>query len=204
MIGENVDVNKLKANKEPYIIETPIMGLLVIKRPCYSDNRGSFQELCRIPDIKNIYPNVKILQSQVSVSKENVLRGIHAEPWDKIITPIIGRMSSVIVDLRSDSKTFKEWIRFDFENNFNNGLTTLFVPSGCGNSLCVFKNSEDTGSGDVIYHYTYSGIYDPALAGAGVFYKDTDLNINWPVKEPILSNRDINLPTLKEFIKLYR
>jgi dTDP-4-dehydrorhamnose 3,5-epimerase len=200
-----IDVNSIRIEKEPYVSSTRIKGVYIIKRPQFSDLRGSFQELYRIPDINKIFARTKVMQSQISISKSNVLRGVHAEPRDKIITPITGRMSAVIVDLRKSSPTFKKWARFDFNNNSSNGIfTTLFVPSGCGNSVCVYKEKDDKGDGNVIYYYSYSSIYNPKWAGSGVRYNDPQLKIKWPIKTPILSERDKNLPLLEDFLRNYR
>lgn len=199
-----VSANDLNTKEEPHIIFTPIEGLLIIKRPQYPDSRGSFQELYRIPDIISSYKNTSVLQAQISVSKNNVLRGIHVEPRDKIITPIRGRMSAVVVDLRLKSKTFKKWMRFDFDNTtVTNAFVTLFVPEGCGNSLCAYKTENDSHS-ELIYHYTYSSVYDPRWAGMGVRYDDKELDISWPIENPEISDRDKALPTLEEFVKIYR
>lgn len=197
MLNKTTNVASLTSASEPYIIKTPIEGLLIIKRPRYADFRGSFQELCRVPDLNKATKGTKIAQSQISISKNNVLRGIHAEPRDKIITPIVGKMLSVIVDLRKDSATFKKWIGFEFDNSsVDTPYTTMLVPNGCGNSFLV------TGE-DLIYHYTYSSVYDPKWSGMGVRYNDPDLAIDWPIKEPILSDRDKNMPSLQEFIEKY-
>jgi len=162
MLGKVVSVNSLTLKEEPYIISTPIEGVLIIKRPRYTDFRGSFQELIRIPDINKLFKKTEIIQSQISISKVNVLRGIHAEPRDKVITPITGRMTAVIVDLKTKSPTFKNWIRFDFDNtSIETIFATLFVPDGCGNSLCVYRKKGDTSDGTLIYHYTYSSVYVP-------------------------------------------
>ena len=205
MLGKTISVNSLKVDKEPYIIASSIKGVLLVKRPCYADFRGSFQELYRIPDIAKSFKKTQILQSQISISKLNVLRGIHAEPRDKVITPIVGRIAAVIVDLRIKSPTYKKWIRFEFDNTSSETPhTTLFVPAGCGNSLCVYRKANDPGDGTLIYHYTYSSVYDPSWAGSGVKYNEPQLNIKWPIKNPILSDRDKNLPFLKEFVEKYR
>lgn len=203
--GRIIDANSIKIEKEPFIAGTRIEGVFIIKRPQFSDHRGSFQELYRIPDINKAFSKTKVIQSQISISKANVLRGIHAEPRDKVITPITGRMSAVIVDLRKNSPTFKKWVRFDFDNNSSIRIfTTLFVPSGCGNSVCVYKKKGDKGDGKVIYYYSYSSVYDPKWAGSGVRYNDPQLEIEWPIKNPVLSERDKNLPPLEDFLKNYR
>jgi len=199
-----IDVNSIRIEEEPFIAKTKIKGVLIIKRPKFSDDRGSFQELYRIPNINKICGKTGVMQSQISISKSNVLRGIHAEPRDKVITPITGRMSAVIVDLRRKSSTFMKWIRFDFDNYRSNDIfTTIFVPAGCGNSVCVHKKKSDKGNGNVIYHYSYSSVYDPKWAGSGVRYDDPSLKVKWPIQNPILSERDKNLPYLEEYVKIY-
>ncbi len=196
-----VSVNSLDFPEEPYILQTFIEGLLIVRRPIYSDDRGSFQEQYRVPDILKLFKNTKISQSQLSVSKPNVLRGIHAEPRDKFITPLTGRMTAIIVDLRKKSPTLGEWIGFEFDNtSVDMPKTSLFVPGGCGNSLCVTKKDGDLNDGILLYQYTYSTTYDPKWAGYGVRYNDPDLSIKWPIKNPIISDRDKNLPTFKEFL----
>jgi dTDP-4-dehydrorhamnose 3,5-epimerase len=204
-LGRTIKVNSVAVDGEPYIVTSPIEGVVLIKRPRYADDRGSFQELFRTPDIKKLFRKTEILQAQISVSKVNVLRGIHAEPRDKVITPISGRMSAIIVDLRTESPTYKKWVRFDFDNTqLENPYATLFVPSGCGNSLCVYKERGDPGNGTLVYYYTYSEVYDPKWSDSGVKFDEPALKITWPIKKPIVSERDKNLLSLSEFVKKYR
>jgi dTDP-4-dehydrorhamnose 3,5-epimerase len=204
-IGKIIKADSSLIKGEPYIVQSPIEGVFLIKRPKYSDDRGSFQELFRAPDIGKFFKKTKILQAQISISKVNVLRGIHAEPRDKVITPITGRMAAIVVDLRTKSPTYKKWVRFDFDNTqLENPYTTLFIPSGCGNSLCVYKEKGDSGDGTLIYYYTYSEVYDPKWSDSGVKYNELDLAIKWPIKNPIVSDRDKNLLSLSEFVKKYR
>jgi dTDP-4-dehydrorhamnose 3,5-epimerase len=200
MLQQQILVNTLTINAEPYISGTEIPELLLIRRPQYSDDRGFFQEEYRLKDLsERLNRQVSIAQSQVSVSFSNVLRGIHAEPWDKFITPLTGRMLSVIVDLRRSSPTFKKWIMFEFDNTSNiNARTSIFVPQGCGNSLIAFKASEDTGDGTVFYQYSSSALYDPKNPGLALRWNDPDLSIPWPVDEPILTQKDQHLPLLKD------
>ena len=196
-----VSVNSLNFLEEPYILQTFINGLLIVRRPIYSDGRGSFQEQYRVTDIAKSFKNTKISQSQISVSKPNVLRGIHAEPRDKFITPLTGRMTAIIVDLRKNSPTLGEWAGFEFDNtSFDTPRTSLFVPGRCGNSFCVYKKDSDPNDGLMLYQYTYSTTYDPKWSKYGVRYDDPDLSIKWPIKNPIISDRDKNLPTFKEFL----
>jgi len=202
---EQIKTNEVRVESEPYLIDSKIKGVFLIKRPRYTDERGSFQELYRTPDITKHFEDTQVDQAQISVSKVNVLRGVHAEPRDKIITPILGRMSAIIVDLRTDSPTYLEHVRFDFDQMTpESQFTTLYVPSGCGNSLCVYKNPEDTGDGTLVYYYTYSDVYDPKYNDSGVKFDEPKLKIEWPIPNPIVSVRDRDLLSLDEFIKKYR
>jgi dTDP-4-dehydrorhamnose 3,5-epimerase len=193
---ERIETSVITIDREPYIRESSIKGLLIIKRPKYLDARGNFQENYRLPDIiEAIGRPVNFLQCQDSFSRPRVLRGIHAEPQDKIITPMTGQMVTVIVDLRRNSETFLKWVMFDFDNRDPSRPTTsLFVPEGLGNSFCVY------GTEPVWYKYGVSKIYDPQTAGKGVHWQDETLSIPWPVEEPIISERDENLPSLQEFL----
>jgi dTDP-4-dehydrorhamnose 3,5-epimerase len=192
-------------NTEPFIEKTPIEDLLVIKRPKYEDARGAFEELYRRSHLENtLGRKIELGQEQVSWSRDNVLRGIHFEPQDKIITPETGEMTAVFVDMRTNSSTFGSWLKMEFINPLDfkdlkeiRELSTIFIPEGVGNSLCVTK-------GVVIYKYTVTKEYDKNTAGMGIRYDDPDLAIDWPVKNPIVSERDQSLPSLKEFLKLYR
>ncbi len=202
---QHIRTSDIQSESEPYIVNSKIDGVFLIKRPRYADDRGSFQELYRIPDISKHFEGTRVDQAQISVSKVNVLRGVHAEPRDKIITPILGRMSAIIVDLRTDSSTYLEHVRFDFDQvTPESQFTTLYVPSGCGNSLCVYKNPEDSGDGTLVYYYSYSDVYDPKYNDSGVKFDDPKLKIDWPIPNPIVSTRDRDLLSLDEFIKKYR
>lgn len=186
--------------KEPFIRETEISGLLIIRRPRFADERGSFQEEFRIPDIEKVIGRkVEIRQTQISDSEPRVLRGIHAEPQDKIITPLTGKLLAVIVDLRPDSRTFKKWIMLDIDNTVNLERITLFVPEGLGNAFYVYPDSPK-----VLYQYAVTKTYDSKTAGMGVRFNDESLGIPWPDMDPKISDRDRQLPTLEEFLQKFR
>lgn len=193
--------NHLQLDKEPYIETTDIKGLLIVKRPVHPDRRGSFQEIFRTPDIERLLgKEIKIMQGSLAESEPGTLKGIHVEPQDKIVTPVSGKFAVFIVDLRTKSDTYKEWLRFEFDNSEDLlQRSSLVIPEGCGNSYCVYK-----GSGRALYYYNVTQVYNPASSGMGVRYDDPELDIPWPVDEPIVSDRDKNLPTLEEFVVRYR
>jgi len=193
-------LDKIDFNEEPYIYKTEIEGFYIIRRPKFGDDRGSFQEHFRIPDIeKALGHEVKIMQSQTSTSQPNVLRGIHAEDQVKIITPLTGKIMVAIVDLRPDSKTFKKHIAFDIDNtDLSARFTTICLERGLANSFYVYPDSER-----LIYTYSVSGIYDPKNNGRGVKYDDPTLNVEWPTNSPIVSDRDRQMPNLEDFVEKF-
>ncbi|OGE33522.1 hypothetical protein A3J19_04485 [Candidatus Daviesbacteria bacterium RIFCSPLOWO2_02_FULL_41_8] len=171
-----------------YIKQTSIPGLLILERPVFSDERGFFRELFHKNELEEV-AGIKFdgVQMNHSHSKPGVIRGIHAEAWNKIIYPVSGEVFIAIVDLRSDSPTFAKVETFTINNNNRIGL---FIPNGLANSLCVI------GDQPADYIYLVDAYYDGSDTRA-VAWDDPDLNINWPVKDPIISERDKNNPTLR-------
>jgi len=200
--SEVIEVSKMEIGGEPFIVESSLKELYLIRRPFYMDNRGSFQEVVRIPDLKKtVGCEISFQQTQISVSKPGVIRGIHVEPQDKLVTPLTGHMYSVVVDVRPNSPTFKKWVMFRFDNTSSDiPKTSLFIPRGLGNSICVPYESPQ----EVLYYYSVTEVYNPATAGRGIRYDDAELDIPWPIKNPIISqNRDASLPSFSEFIEKY-
>ena len=101
-------------------------------------------------------------------------------------------MFVAIVDVREDSETFGKVETFTFDNTKGDSPhSALFIPKGLGNSICV--NGEE----DVHYVYLVDEYWDDAKA-QGILWNDPDIAIDWPVKDPIISERDMKNPTLRE------
>lgn len=171
------------------VAKTSIEGLLVLKRPIHKDDRGFFKEIFHLDEIeKTLGIEFKGVQMNHAHSKPKVLRGIHAESWNKIICPINGAVFVAIVDLRPDSATFGkvESLTVNDQNRI-----ALFVSKGLANSYCII--SEEA----VDYIYLVDSYYDGSDTKA-VAFDDPDLNIEWPIKNPIISERDRNNPRLRD------
>ena len=181
------DKNKTKNLQE--IKKTSISGLLVIEKPTYKDERGFFREAVRLNELEEITGSkFEIKQWNHSKSKPKVIRALHAEGWNKLIYPVTGKMFAAIVDIRPDSKTFGKVETFTFGET---RPRALFIPEGLANSICV------VGTEPVHYFYLVDRYYDGSDTTA-IAWDDPDLNIDWPVKDPIISERDKNNPTLRE------
>lgn len=172
-----------------FIQKTSIEGLLVLKRPIHQDERGFFKEIFHIDEIeKTLDIKFKGVQMNHAFSHSKVLRGIHAENWNKIICPLNGEVFVAIVDIRPESSTFKRVETFVINDE---NRIALFLSKGLGNSYCI------TSDEPVHYIYLVDAYYDGSDTRA-VAFNDSDLKIDWPTKDPIISERDKNNPTLRE------
>lgn len=172
-----------------FVQKTSITGLLVLKRPIHKDDRGFFREIFHKDELEQVSGiSFDGVQMNHAFSAPKVLRGIHAENWNKIICPVNGEVFVVIVDIRPDSSTFGKFEIFTMndENRF-----ALFVSKGLANSYCI------TGNTSVDYVYLVDTYYDGSDQRA-IAFDDPTLNINWPIKDPIISDRDKNNPKLKD------
>lgn len=175
-------------NNKDFVKKTKIPGLFIIDRPSFVDERGFFREVARLSDLEISEVDFKPKQLNHSFSKPKVIRGLHAESWNKLIYPITGEVFIAIVDIRVESKTFAQVETFVFDENNRNAL---FITKGLANSFCVM------GQDPVHYLYLVDKYYEGSDERA-VAWDDPDLDINWPVENPIISEKDKNNPKLKE------
>lgn len=159
------------------------------------DSRGSFTKCFE----QNIYFHAGIKfcvnESFVSVSKKNVIRGLHFQhnkPQAKLVCVLKGKLWDVIVDLRPNSNTYKQWVGEELSSDNHRAL---YIPKGCAHG---FVSMED----DTIILYQCDGAYDRST-DTGIIYNDPEINITWPIdkESAILSNRDLQLMSLKEYEK---
>lgn len=174
--------------KSEFIKETKFEGLLIIDRPIRTDDRGFFREAIRLNEFQDVGIDFKPVQMNHSLSKPNVIRALHAEQWNKLVYPVTGEIFIAIVDIRPESKTFGQVETFNF-NDENRKL--LYVPVGFANSICVVGNEP------VNYIYLVDQYYTGQDTRA-IAWDDPDLAIKWPVKNPIISERDKNNPKLRD------
>lgn len=175
--------------EEQNVKKTSIEGLLILERPFVKDERGFFRELFHKDELEKVSGiRFEGIQMNHSHSLPKVLRGIHAESWNKIIYPVSGEVFVAIVDVRPASVTFAKVETFEINDEQRFGL---FVANGLANSLCVM--------GDKAVDYIY--LVDAYWVGTdrrAIAWDDPDLGIAWPIKDPILSQRDKNNPTLRQ------
>jgi len=172
-----------------FVQKTSIEGLLILKRPKHEDERGFFREIFHIDEIeKTLNIEFKGVQMNHAFSRPKVLRGIHGENWNKIICPVNGQVFVVIVDIRVDSPTFGKVEEFTINDQ---NRIALFVSNGLANSYCVM------GDKAIDYIYLVDAYYDGTDQRA-IAFDDPDLAINWPIKDPLISERDKNNSSLRD------
>lgn len=132
----------------------------------------------------NFYP----VQINHSLSEPNVIRALHAEQWNKLVYPVTGSIFIAIVDIRPESKTFGQVETFNMSQN---DRQLLYIPVGFANSICVVGNEP------VNYIYLVDQYYTGQDTRA-IAWDDPDLAIDWPVKNPIISERDQNNPKIRD------
>jgi len=183
----------MRLNHRPSVFrETPIPGLILINKPIFLDDRGFLEEFFKESEFKRLGHSFRGVHAALSVSKPGVIRGIHTEAWKKLIFPISGYMFGAYPDTRKDSPTFGKVYTMEFDNRkLNSQRSALIIPPGVGNSICVIGNEP------VFYIYLNEQEWEPSKA-KGIAWNDPDLNIKWPVKNPVISERDKNCPTLRQ------
>lgn len=171
-----------------------IPDVILIKPGVFEDERGFFMETYRKEDFRKAGINADFIQENQSKSRYGVLRGLHFQrkPYtqSKLVRCVKGRIIDVAVDLRKNSPTFKEHISAELSED---NKLMLFIPKGFAHGFLVLSNEAE-----VIYKV--DNIYAPDYE-SGLLWNDPDLKIEWPVKNPILSEKDRKLPTLKELIE---
>lgn len=178
------------------IQETHIPGLLVIRPDVYGDSRGYFFESFSARKFEEMTGiNAEFVQDNESRSSYGVVRGLHMQlpphSQAKLVRVVEGRVLDVAVDLRTDSPTFGKY--FSIELSGENHLQ-VYIPKGFAHGFSVLSES-------AVFQYKCDEYYAPE-SEAAIAWDDQDLNIDWkvPAEAVVLSAKDRNHPTLKEFI----
>ena len=169
---------------------TSLEGVLVIEPDCYVDDRGFFLESYHTRRYEEAGIMEQFVQDNHSRSRKNVLRGMHFQskhPQAQIVTVIRGHIYDVCADLRPDSPTFGKWYGTELKDE---GSRQIYMAPGFAHGFCVLSEIADL-------HYKVGRLYDPEDEG-GLLWKDPDLNIDWPLKNPCVSPRDNAFPLFKD------
>ena len=160
------------------------LGLTILEPSISQDKRGTIWSSFFSDQIDMHLPNnLQFKHDKFSESSSKVLRGIHGDSksW-KLVTVVYGEIYQVVVDLRDDSNTFKQYESFVLNSH---SPRSVLLPPGMGNAYYVLSKK-------AVYHYklAYDGDYIDADEQFSFTWNDESINIDWPSNNPILSGRD--------------
>ena len=180
---------------EMKIQETNIAGCYLVKLNILNDARGSFVKTFHKPTFSALGLETKFDEEYYSISKKGVLRGLHfqAPPHDhvKIINCSQGEVFDVVVDLRKYSATYGEYQSFELNGS---DARMLYLSSGLAHGFYVLSD-------EATITYKVTTVYSPEH-DAGIRWDS--VGIEWPDINPIISDRDSNLPSFNDFITPFK
>jgi len=174
------------------VIDECLNGVKIFRPEVYQDDRGFFMEAYRIDQFSKFGMDTLFVQDNHSRSCNRVLRGLHFQwspPMGKLMRVTRGSAFLVAVDIRVNSPTLGKWhgIIASEEN-----MTQVWAPAGFARGFC--------GLADIVeVQYKCTGVYN-SQCESGIQWDDPEIGIEWPVKDPIISNRDQNSQSLREWL----
>ncbi len=180
------------------IIERKLKGIFEITLELHEDERGFFMRTYDMKIFKELGIDRTWVQENHSCSvRKGIIRGLHFQlpPYTetKLVRCIRGTVFDVFVDLRKNSPTFGQWGSIELSKD---NRKCIYIPRGFAHGFCTL-----TDISEILYKHDnyYNSDYED-----GIIWNDRDLNIKWPVINPLLSKRDQNFRTFEEFVKDYR
>ena len=175
-------------------VPTDLPGVLLIEPDVYRDERGFFLETYHARKYQTAGIPGVFVQDNHSRSVRGTVRGLHTQrhrPQGKLIRVLQGEIFDVAVDIRRGSPTFRRWVGVTLSaENFRQ----VYVPPGFAHGFCVISETADVA-------YKCTELYDSADE-FGVLWNDPDIGIAWPVRAPLLSEKDRSAPPLVELTKV--
>lgn len=176
------------------IIKTDLPDLVIVEIDYFQDERGFFIESWHKRDFAAAGLDLEFVQEGHSRSVRDVLRGLHYQdttaPMGKLVRCTVGVIFDVAVDLRVSSPTFGKW--FGIELSAEN-KKQVYVPVGFAHGFATLTDVAEV-------QYKQTGYYTPSAEGT-LAWNDPDVGITWPISNPMLSRRDQNGMSLKDYLK---
>lgn len=172
------------------ISTTALPGVLIIEPKAFGDARGFFLETFQSQRYAKAGITLPFVQDNHSRSQRGVLRGLHFQrqhPQGKLVSVSRGAVFDVAVDINPNSATFAQYVAtvLNDENHLQ-----MWIPPGYAHGFCVLSDVAD-------FHYKCTELYEPTDE-AGIIWNDPDVNIAWPLNNPLLSEKDQKLPYLRD------
>ena len=176
-------------------LETKLKDVIIIEPETSEDERGSFYRIWDKKIFQENGLNDNLVQISISFNKKKgTLRGMHFQkkPFEeaKIVRCTKGKIFDVVIDLRTESKTFMNWASFELDSNESK---ILYIPEGFAHG---FQTLED--NTELVYQI--SNWYSPEHA-SGLRWDDNKFQINWPIQNPIISKKDLTFDSAEKYLK---
>jgi len=175
------------------ITETELPGVLIIEPQVFGDERGFFLESFHAERYREAGIDMAFVQDNHSRSRKGVLRGLHFQrrhPQGKLVRASRGSIFDVAADIDPASPTFGQHVGVTLSDENHR---QMWIPPGYAHGFCVLSDEAD-------FEYKCTDLYYPNDEG-GVLWSDPDLNIQWPLSNPLLSAKDLALPSLADLAK---
>ncbi len=169
-----------------------IDGPLLVEQKIYRDDRGFFLERFQEQRFAELGMPTRFVQDNHSRSVPGVLRGLHFQSnpsQGKLVGVVRGRIFDVVVDIRPESPTFGKWVSIELSDSLP---YQLWIPGGFAHGFCVLGDEP----ADVVYKT--DTFYNPKLEG-GFRWNDEDLAIDWPLRQPKVSQRDSEMGFFRDY-----
>jgi len=175
---------------------TPIdlpKGLYIIEPTVHFDDRGYFFESFNKKNFEELIgQQIKFVQDNESKSSKGIIRGLHYQTGEyaqaKLVRVTKGEVFDVAVDVRTNSKTFGQWVGVTLSEE---NKKQFFIPKGFAHGFQVLSD-------EAIFNYKCDQYYNKS-SEAGIVYNDLDLDISWPLKQSgSISEKDVQLPTFAD------
>ncbi|HMM11580.1 MAG TPA: dTDP-4-dehydrorhamnose 3,5-epimerase [Bacteroidales bacterium] len=175
------------------ILETGIPDLLIVKPLVFEDHRGYFFESYNKEKFLQKGIDQNFVQDNESKSAKNVLRGLHFQrpPFaqGKLVRVMKGAVLDVAVDIRKNSPTYGQWASIVLSES---NKWMYWVPPGFAHGFVTLED-------DTVFFYKCTNVYNKASEGS-IRWNDPDLNIDWGIVDPLLSDKDREAPLFRDFV----
>ncbi|MDX2172835.1 MAG: dTDP-4-dehydrorhamnose 3,5-epimerase [Bacteroidota bacterium] len=178
------------------IEESYLKGLFVIKPKVFEDPRGYFFESYNQNSFKEAGLDLSFVQDNQSLSQKGVLRGLHFQnpphAQGKLVRVINGSVFDVAVDIRKNSPTYGKWFGLELTEK---NKWMMYIPEGFAHGFLTLQDN-------TVFSYKCTNFYNKASEDC-LLWNDNDININWNVINPLLSEKDIQGKFLKDFESMF-
>lgn len=163
---------------------------MVIESEIFEDERGFFAEMYHQAKFEEGGIKARFVQDNRSRSRRGTIRGLHYQirrPQGKLVWAFSGEIYDVVVDIRKSSATFKKWFGIILSDKNKTGI---YIPPNFAHGYAALSQEADL-------YYKCTDLYAPQYERC-IRWNDPDLGIEWPVGNPVLSDKDANAPFLKD------